>query len=243
MNEMNPLLRWDYVVTQRSAIVAAVIEHLQLTVVAVVIGLAVAALLASVALRWRWTRPSIGAGTAALYTIPAVAFFGLLVPSTGLTRTTALIPLVAYTLVVLVNAIIDGFDQVPPEVEDAAEAMGLSTTQRVLTVRLPLAVPVIVSGLRIATVTTVGLVTLAAIVGQGGLGRLILDGLRRAFWTPLTVGAILSIALALTLDAMFVVLERRISPWSVRRGGRTGRAGHSRVRSTRARGALEAAEG
>jgi osmoprotectant transport system permease protein len=144
----------------------------------------------------------------------------LLVPSTGLSRTTALIPLVAYTLVVLVNAIIDGFDQVPTEVEDAAEAMGLSPLRRVLTVRIPLAVPVVISGLRIATVTTVGLVTLAAIVGQGGLGRLILDGLRRAFWTPLTVGAVLSILLALTLDAAFVLLERRIAPWASRRSSK-----------------------
>jgi len=222
MSDRNPLIRWDYIVTQRSAILAAVMEHLQLTVIAVLLGLVVAAMLAAVALRWRRARPTIGAGTAALYTIPSVAFFGLLVPSTGLTRTTALIPLVAYTLVVLVNAIIDGFDQVPPEVEDAAEAMGLSQVRRVLTVRIPLAVPIIVSGLRIATVTTVGLVTLAAIVGQGGLGRLILDGLRRAFWTPLTVGALLSILLALALDAAFVLLERRVAPWASRR--RTGRA-------------------
>ncbi len=222
MTELNPLLRWDYVVTQRSAIVSAVLEHLQLTVIAVLLGLVVASMLAAVALRWRRARPTIGAGTAALYTIPSVAFFGLLVPSTGLSRTTALIPLVAYTLVVLVNAIIDGFDQVPPEVEAAAEAMGLSQSRRILTVRIPLAVPVIVSGLRIATVTTVGLVTLAAIVGQGGLGRLILDGLRRAFWTPLTVGAVLSILLALALDAAFVLLERRVAPWASRRS--TGRS-------------------
>jgi osmoprotectant transport system permease protein len=225
MTDLNPLLRWDYVVDQRAAIVAAVIEHLQLTVITVALGLAVAAALAAVAIRWRRVRPGIGAATAALYTIPSVAFFGLLVPSTGLTRTTALIPLVAYTLVVLVNAIIDGFDQVPAEVEDAAEAMGLTLLRRVLTVRLPLAVPVIVSGLRIASVTTVGLVTLAAIVGQGGLGRLILDGLRRAFWTPLTVGAILSILLALALDAAFVLLERRIAPWAARRSGRGAVAG------------------
>jgi len=220
MNDRNPLLRWDYVVTQREAITAAVVEHLQLTLLTVALGLLVASALAAVALRWDRARPTIGAGTAALYTIPSVAFFGLLVPSTGLTRTTALIPLVAYTLVVLVNAIIDGFDQVPPAVEEAAEAVGLSPFRRVIGVRLPLAVPVIVSGLRVATVTTVGLVTLAAIVGQGGLGRLILDGLRRAFWTPLTVGALLSIVLALVLDALFVLLERRIAPWSVRRTGR-----------------------
>ncbi len=221
MSSVNPLLRWDYVVDQRSAILGAVVEHLQLTILTVVLGLAVATLLATVSLRWGRLRPTVSATTAALYTIPSVAFFGLLVPSTGLTRTTALIPLVAYTLVVLVSAILDGFDQVPPAVEEAAEAMGLSPARRVLGVRIPLALPVIITGLRVASVTTVGLVTLAAIVGQGGLGRLILDGLRRAFWTPLTIGALLSIVLALALDAAFVALERRAAPWAARRTPRT----------------------
>jgi len=217
VTDANPLLRWDYVVLQRAGIGSAILEHLQLTLLTISLGLVVASLLAGVALRWRRLRPTIGGLASALYTVPSVAFFGLLVPITGLTRTTALVPLVAYTLVVLVNAILDGFDQVPPAVEEAAEAMGLTTRQRVLGVRIPLAVPVIVSGLRVATVTTVGLVTVAAIVGQGGLGRLILDGLRRAFWTPLTVGAMLSILLALLLDAAFVLVERRIAPWSARR--------------------------
>ncbi len=213
----NPLIRPDYLVDQRAAIGAAVVEHLQLTLLTVALGLAVASLLAAAALRVPRLRPTISASTAALYTIPSVAFFGLLVPSTGLTRTTALIPLVAYTLVVLVSAILDGFDQVPPAVEEAAEAIGLSPLRRVVSVRIPLALPVILTGVRLASVTTVGLVTLAAIVGQGGLGRLILDGLRRAFWTPLTVGAVLSIVLALTLDAAFVLLERRVAPWARRR--------------------------
>lgn len=220
MTDANPLLRWDYLVDQRAAIGAAVLEHLQLTLATVLLGLLTATLLAGAALRWRWLRPTISAGTAALYTIPSVALFALLVPSTGLSRSTALIPLVAYTLVVLVSAIIDGFDQVPRPVEEAAEALGLTPVRRVVGVRIPLALPVIISGLRVASVTTVGLVTLAAIVGQGGLGRLILDGLRRAFWTPLTVGALLSIVLALVLDAAFVLLERRLAPWAVRRGAR-----------------------
>lgn len=216
MTDANPLLRWDYLVDQRAAIVRAVLEHLQLTVLTVAIGLAVASVLAALALRTIRLRPVVSATTAALYTIPSVALFALLVPATGLSRATALIPLVAYTLVVLVSAILDGFDQVPLDVEEAAEAIGLSVRRRVIGVRIPLALPVIINGLRVASVTTVGLVTLAAIVGQGGLGRLILDGLRRAFWTPLTVGALLSIVLALLLDAAFVLLERRLAPWSVR---------------------------
>jgi osmoprotectant transport system permease protein len=224
MTSTNPLLRWDYVVTQRGAIVAALLEHLQLTVVTVALGLLVAAVLATIARRWRFTRPTIGAATAALYTVPSVAFFGLLVPTTGLSRATALIPLVAYTLVVLFNAILDGLDQVSTDVEEAARALGLSPLQRTLGVRIPLAAPIVIGGLRVATVTTVGLVTLAAIVGQGGLGRLILDGLRRAFWTPLTVGALLSILLALLLDALFVLLERRLAPWTVRASARSAPA-------------------
>lgn len=216
MTDANPLLRWDYVVDQRAAIVRAVLEHLQLTVLTVAIGLTVASVLAALALRTIRLRPVVSTTTAALYTIPSVALFALLVPATGLSRATALIPLVAYTLVVLVSAILDGFDQVPLDVEEAAEAIGLSVRRRVIGVRIPLALPVIINGLRVASVTTVGLVTLAAIVGQGGLGRLILDGLRRAFWTPLTVGALLSIVLALLLDAAFVLLERRLAPWSVR---------------------------
>lgn len=216
MTEANPLLRWDYVVDQRAAIVRAVLEHLQLTVLTVAIGLVVASALAALALRTTRLRPLVSATTAALYTIPSVALFALLVPVMGLSRATALIPLIAYTLVVLVSAILDGFDQVPLDVEEAAEAIGLSVRRRIIGVRIPLAVPVIINGLRVASVTTVGLVTLAAIVGQGGLGRLILDGLRRAFWTPLTVGALLSIVLALLLDAGFVLLERRLAPWSIR---------------------------
>jgi osmoprotectant transport system permease protein len=217
----NPLLRWDYVVMQRGPILASLLEHLQLTSLTVAFGSVIAAVLALIARRWRFTRPTIGAATAALYTVPSVAFFGLLVPTTGLSRTTALIPLIAYTLVVLFNAILDGLDQVAADVEEASRALGLSTLQRTFGVRIPLAAPIVISGLRVATVTTVGLVTLAAIVGQGGLGRLILDGLRRAFWTPLTVGALLSIILALILDALFVLLERKVAPWSVRAARRT----------------------
>lgn len=219
MSDANPLLRPDYLIDQRAAIVRAVLEHLQLTLLTVLLGLLVASVLAALALRSRRLRPVISASTAALYTIPSVALFALLVPATGLSRATALVPLVAYTLVVLVSSILDGFDQVPADVEEAAEALGLSPLRRVITVRIPLALPLIINGLRVTTVTTVGLVTLAAIVGQGGLGRLILDGLRRAFWTPLTVGAVLSIVLALVLDAAFVLLERRLAPWTVRRSG------------------------
>ncbi|MEA2900666.1 MAG: osmoprotectant transport system permease protein [Actinomycetota bacterium] len=213
----NPIIRWEYLRDQWDQVRTALVQHVELTLVAVGLGLVVASVLAAIALRYRWTTGPITTFTAFVYTIPSVALFGLLVPYTGVSRTTAVIPLVGYTLLVLVTSILTGFRSVPPSVRDAAEGMGLSPARRVFTVELPLAVPYIVTGIRVATVTTVGLVTVAAIVGEGGLGRLILDGLRRTFWTPMTVGASLSIILALVLDLSLWGLGRALTPWTRRR--------------------------
>ncbi len=210
----NPIIRWEYLVDEWDQIQTALVQHVQLTLLAVALGLVVAAGLSAVALRKRWTAAPITALSAFLYTIPSVALFGLLVPYTGLSLTTAVIPLVGYTLLVLITSILVGFRSVPAAVRDAAEGMGLSPVRRALTVELPLAVPYIVTGIRVAAVTTVGLVTVAAIIGQGGLGRLILDGLRRTFWTPMTVGASLSILLALTFDLVIWAVGRALTPWT-----------------------------
>ncbi len=180
----NPLLRWEYIVDEWDRIQEALIQHLQLTLVSVALGFLLSSVLAAMALRFRWATGPITGFTGFLYTIPSIALFALLVPYFGLTRTSAVIPLTLYTLLILVTNIIAGFRSVPNAVREAADGMGLTPTRRVLTVELPLAVPYIITGLRIAMVSTVGLVTIAAIIGQGGLGRLILDGLRRAFWTP-----------------------------------------------------------
>ena len=210
----NPIVRWEYLVDEWDRIETALVQHVQLTLLAVGLGLLVAAALSAVALRFRWTASPITTFTAFVYTIPSVALFGLLVPYTGVSTTTAVIPLVGYTLLVLVTSILTGFRSVPAAVRDAADGMGLSPARRVLTVELPLAVPYIVTGIRVATVTTVGLVTVAAIIGEGGLGRLILDGLRRTFWTPMTVGAALSITLALVLDLAIWGIGRALTPWA-----------------------------
>lgn len=213
----NPIVRWSYFVDEWDQIQAALQQHIELTVISIVLGLVVSAILSGFALRFAWSLPPITAFSSFLYTIPSVALFGLLVPYTGLSRTTAVIPLASYTLLILVTSIVDGFRSVPAEVRDAADGMGLTPMQRVLRVEFPLALPYIITGLRIATVSTVGLVTVAAIIGQGGLGRLILDGLRRAFWTPMTIGASLSILLALLLDATIYGAGRIAMPWA-RRG-------------------------
>lgn len=212
--DRNPVLRWDYVVDQSDDIVAALVQHLELTVVSVAVGIAVSAPLAGLALRYRWTTNAITGFTGFLYTIPSVALFALLVPVFGLSRVSTVIPLASYTLLILVTNIVAGFRSVPEPVLDAARAMGLTPMRRVLGVQLPLAMPSIITGIRIATVSTVGLLTVAAIIGQGGLGRLILDGLRRAFWTPMTVGAVLSILLALALDVLILSLGRAATPWA-----------------------------
>ena len=213
----NPLLRWSYFVEQWDRIEEALVQHIQLTLLAVGAGFVISALLAFVALRYRWTITPITLFAAFLYTIPSVAFFGVLVAYLGLGLLTALIPLTAFTILILVTNIMDGFQSVPASVREAADGMGLTPSQRLFTVEVPIAVPYIINGLRIATVTTVGLVTVAAIIGYGGLGRLILDGLRRTFWTPLTIGASLSILLALLFDLLFFALGAWLTPWARRK--------------------------
>ena len=214
----NPIIRWEYIIDEWDQIQQALLEHLELTVYAVLLGLVVSAGLAALALRFRWTAGPISGLTAFLYTIPSVALFGILVPDFGLSRLTAVLPLAMYTLIILVTNIVAGFNAVPREVREAADGMGMTPISRVLRVELPLAGPYIIAGLRIAVVSTVGLVTVAAIIGQGGLGRLILDGLRRTFWTPMTIGASLSILLALALDALILFAGKRATPWD--RSGR-----------------------
>ena len=188
------------------------------TLIELLITVVVLGILAAIALRFRWTMTPITATTSLIYTLPSVALFALLAPVFGnLSRWTAVLPLAGYTLLILVTNIVAGFRAVPASMRDSANGMGMSPRRRVWSVELPLALPYIITGIRIATVSTVGLVTVAAIIGQGGLGRLIFNGLRRAFWTPMTVGASLSIVLALVLDAVILVIGLWLTPWVRRR--------------------------
>lgn len=212
----NPLIRWEYIIDEWDQIQRALIEHIELTVYALVLGLMVSAALSAIALRYRWSAAPISGFGAFLYTIPSVALFSILVPYFGLSRITAVLPLAAYTLLILTTNIVAGFNAVSPEVREAAAGMGMTSARRVTRVELPLAMPYIIAGLRIAVVSTVGLVTIAAIIGQGGLGRLILDGLRRTFWTPMIIGASLSILLALVLDGLILLAGRWATPWAQR---------------------------
>jgi osmoprotectant transport system permease protein len=214
----NPIVRWEWIPDHAGEIWERTYDHLSLTVRAVVFGLVISSVLAAVVLRWRSTFPPINAGAAFLYTLPSLAVFAALIPWTGLSDTTALIALTSYTLLVLVRNIVAGFDAVPSAVREAAVAMGMPPWRRLVGVELPLAIPYIIAGLRVATVTTVGLVAVASFIGVSNLGRFILEGFRIQFWTPMVVGAVLSILLSLSLDLLLFWTERLLTPWARRRG-------------------------
>jgi len=210
----DPWVRWDWVRLHGDDILAALRQHVELTAIAVVVGLLISFPLGLAARRWRRSEAPILGFTGALFTIPSLALFALLVPFTGLSRLTAEIGLVIYTLLILVRNIVAGLDGVPDEVREAAHGMGFRPLGQLLRVELPLAVPVIVAGIRIATVTTIGLVTVTGLIGQGGLGAFIIEGINRDFRTPIVVGSALSVVLAVVADVGLAGIARLLSPWS-----------------------------
>jgi osmoprotectant transport system permease protein len=195
---------------------AAVQEHLTLTVIALAGGLAIALPLGIAARRWTnlHLRPAALAVFGGFYTIPSIALFALLIPYTGLGTLTAEIPLVGYNVLILVRNVLVGLDAVPPDVIDAANGMGYRPWARLLRIELPLALPAIFAGLRVATVSTIGIVTITAVIGLGGLGQLILRGLIESFHTPLVVATVLCIVLALAADLLIAGLQRLAVPWA-----------------------------
>ena len=218
----NPIIRWEWLFlrpTTPSELRTLGLEHLKLTATAVVCGLVLSAGLAAIALRFRWTFAPISAFTGFLYTIPSIALFGVLTVYLS-NYQAAVVALTSYTLLILTRNIVAGIDGVPAAVLDAADGMGLARRRRVLTVELPLALPVIVAGIRVATVTTVGLVAVTGVIQLGGFGSLIFDGYNRQFFTAMTVGAVLSVLLAIVLDLVILQLERLATPWARRRVAR-----------------------
>lgn len=209
-----PLVRWEWIPDHWDDIRTATAEHLQLTGSSVAIGFVIAMAMAMLSIRWRFLYGPLAAVSGALYSIPSLALFALLVPFTGLGFRTAQIALISYTLLILLRNIVAGIDGVPQSVKDAADGMGYEPWRRFFAVDLRLATPTIVSGLRIATVTIIGLVTVAALVGSGGYGTFIDDGLARQFPTPIVVGAGLSILMAIVFDLLFVLAQRLLTPWT-----------------------------
>jgi osmoprotectant transport system permease protein len=190
-----------------------IVEHIFLTVTAVACGFAIAFTLALLARRRRWAIGPIVGITGVLYTLPSLAVFFLLLPITGRGTNTALIALTAYTLQIIFRNIITGLDNVPPDARDAGRGMGLTDRQLLWRVELPLAVPDIVAGLRIATTTTVGLATLAVFAGAGGLGEQIVTGSNITFKTGVVAAGGLAVLLALALDVILLTVQRLMTPW------------------------------
>lgn len=205
---------WDWIGRHTDELWQKTLEHIYLTSIAIGIGTVISVVLSIVALRFRRTMAPITWAAGVLYAIPSLALFGFLVPITGATVLTAEIALVSYCLLVLIQNLIAGIDGVAESVKDAADGMGYTRAQRFIRIEVPLALPEFIIGLRVATVTVIGLVTVAALVGHGGLGDFINDGLQRNFSTPIVLGVVASIVLALVADACFVILLRLIAPWT-----------------------------
>jgi osmoprotectant transport system permease protein len=211
----NPWFSWRYLSENGDVILDKLVGHSVLTAETVLIALVVAVPLAVVAY---WIRPLTGpilALSGVLYTIPSLALLAMLAPLLGTTNiASVLVALVLYALLVLVRNSLAGLTGVPDEVRDAAAGMGYGRFGRLFRIELPLALPGIITGLRLATVSTVALVTVGSIIGQGGLGDLILGGFRNNFYkAQILTGALLCVALALVLDLVLAGIGRLLTPW------------------------------
>jgi osmoprotectant transport system permease protein len=217
----NPAFCWDWFSAHWGTVFRpALTQHITLTLIAVGIGMAISIAFALVAHRYRWVEPPFVAFSGFLYTIPSLALFQLLIPITGLTRLTVEIALVSYTLLILFRNTMTGLSEVPEEVREAARGMGLTPWQILWKVELPLAVPAIIAGLRIATVTVISLATIAAIVVNEGLGAPIFAALQTSFNTEFIAAGVLAIVMALVADGLLLGVQRLVTPWErARRAG------------------------
>jgi osmoprotectant transport system permease protein len=213
----NPWFSGQYLERNADRIVAALTEHISLTAQAVLFAALVGIPLAVLAY---WFRPLTGpilAGAGVLYTIPALAVFAFIAPYLGVGRRTVVIPLVIYALLMIIRNALTGLVQVPAEVRDAARGMGYGRVAQLLRIELPLALPGILTGLRLATVSTVAMTTIGVLVGHGGLGQLIIGGFRNNFFrAEILTGTVLCVALALVLDLLLLGVGRLATPWTRR---------------------------
>jgi osmoprotectant transport system permease protein len=211
------VIRWDVITGNLPLIGQKLVEHLALTLTAVVVGLLLSFLAVLAVRRWRVLAGPITGIAGVIYTIPSLALLAFLVPITHLSFTTAEIALVGYTLLILIRNLLAGFDAVPGDALEAADAMGYGPTRRLWQVELPLAFPVIAAGIRIATVTTIGLVMVTAVIGQGGLGQVMLRGYNFRNDTLVLTGFALTVVLGVIADLALGWAGRRLTPWAAAR--------------------------
>ncbi len=204
----------DYLRDYRPEIQDATIEHVQITLLAVVLGVAIAFPLALLARRFPRLESVILGVSTGIYTIPSLALFPLLVPFTGISGTTVVVGLALYALTILVRSMLEGLRSVPADVRESAVGLGYGAGRLLARVELPLALPVLMAGLRVATVSTVALTTVGSLVAYGGLGNLIKQGVETNFRAELFTAAVLCVVLAVLLDALLVVAQRALTPWT-----------------------------
>ncbi|OON75565.1 ABC transporter permease [Streptomyces tsukubensis] len=222
--ETNAWICGEYFRTRSQELTDATVQHVLITVVSVAIGLAIALPLALLARRRKaFAGPILGV-TTVLYTLPSLAMFSLLLPVFGLSAALVVTGLVLYSLTILVRNILAGLEAVPEEAREAARGMGYGPWRLLLEVELPLALPALLAGVRIATVSTVALTTVGAIVDYGGLGSLILDGLDTTFKAQVLAASVLCVVLAVAADLLLLLLQRLLTPWTRAHRVRTPRA-------------------
>jgi osmoprotectant transport system permease protein len=217
--EANSWICGKFISTRQDQLLDALQQHVVLTVETVLIALAVSLPLAIAVRRVRQARGGLLGLATAIYTVPSLALFGLLVPITGLRPATVLVGLVLYSLTILIRNVLAGLDSVPAEVVEAARGMGMGRARILLQVELPLATPSIFAGLRVATVSTVALATIGYLIGEGGLGNLIHEGLTNYFKAEVLTASVLCVLLALAFDVVLVGTQFLLTPWT-RRSGR-----------------------
>jgi osmoprotectant transport system permease protein len=219
---VSELFDWAWVGRNVDLIGRQLVQHVYLTVLAVGIGLLISIPTAVYVHRHRRLYGPVTSVAGVLYTIPSLALFALLLPFTGLGADTAEIGLVSYTLLILIRNTVVGLDSVPEDVKEAARGMGYTDRELLWRIEFPLALPVIVAGIRIATVTTIGLVTVTSLIGKGGLGFLMLAGFRGLYpEVAVLVGLVLSVVLAVTADGLLLAAQRVFTPWAAPRRLRT----------------------
>ncbi|MFC4535516.1 ABC transporter permease [Sphaerisporangium dianthi] len=215
MGEGEPLIRWAWIGRNWPNIQQLLVDHVVMALVPVLLGLLVALPLGLASARWRVLYQPTVTLMNVVYSLPSLAVFIVLIPLTGLAeRATVIIPLTFYSLAVLIPAVVDGLAAVPDHVRQSAVAMGFGPMRRLLQVDLPIAVPVVLAGLRVAMVSSISLVSVGALIGRGGLGYLFIDGWQRQFSTPIIVGIVLVVVLAVLADGLLVLAQRLLTPWA-----------------------------
>jgi osmoprotectant transport system permease protein len=216
------MIDWAWLADHLDELAGRAFQHAFLAALAVAIGFALSLGLALASLRRPRLRTALVTLSGVVYTIPSLALFAALVPVTGLSLVTAVVPLVLYTLLIFMRNILAGLDGVAPEIVEAADAMGYSAGGRLVRVEIPMALPLIVGGIRLASVSTIGLVTVSGILGDrfGGLGFFIFEGYNHSFPTEILLGAVPTIAMAITVDLVLVAAQRRLTPWAAGPAGR-----------------------